>query len=434
MSELLEHSQPALSHLHQLAELENAPRFNFESSDLLTSAALQDVRQFSSQLQTTTFWAQDQKPDWMSSYLTNVFREVPYYRELGGVPKLFESIPPIGRSDLGEHPELFVPDSVRLDQVTVYFTSGTTGSSLKIPTDAAVSSKVLVLIEQLLMGYGLRLPKGVGRVALAALFYQEKTLTYPTLSHYLQGAATLKLNLHPAAGWKSPQDRGKYLREVQPAIITGCPSSLSELADIVPELQITAILSSAVPMSQGLRERLVDVFGCPVIDVYSLTEAKFIAADQGKGYHDLLSPDLYVEILDEEGRVVSPGERGEICLTGGRNRCMPLLRYRTGDYAALKFRGRQPYLSGLQGRAPVALTKADGSALMSLDVVNAINDLDIVGFAYIQTAEGFRFEYVGPASEGEILSRLRGLSGRPGMVEKKLEWAGKRHAFRIEGA
>ena len=34
---------------------------------------------------------------------------------------------------------------------------------------------------------------------------------------------------------------------------------------------------------------------------------------------------------------VPAGERGEITLTGGFNFCLPLLRYRTGDFASLDF-------------------------------------------------------------------------------------------------
>jgi len=42
-----------------------------------------------------------------------------------------------------------------------------------------------------------------------------------------------------------------------------------------------------------------------------------------------------VEIVGDSGAPLPSGEFGEIAVTGGRNPYLPLLRYRTGDFAAL---------------------------------------------------------------------------------------------------
>ena len=47
------------------------------------------------------------------------------------------------------------------------------------------------------------------------------------------------------------------------------------------------------------------------------------------------------------------GVRGEITLTGGRNPFLPLLRYRTGDFASLDTINGHRVLLGLEGREPV---------------------------------------------------------------------------------
>ena len=44
---------------------------------------------------------------------------------------------------------------------------------------------------------------------------------------------------------------------------------------------------------------------------------------------------VHVEVLDEGGAPVPDGERGEIVVTVDENPYLPLLRYRTGDHAAL---------------------------------------------------------------------------------------------------
>ena len=196
MSEL-QPSRAAREHQDVLREHPHAPKFNFESSDLLTEISLRSVQEFEVEVKSQRFWEPGSQPSWMSSFLTRLFREVPYYREMGDVPKDFSAIPTVARSHFAQEIERFVPDNVPLEAVTVYTTSGTSGTSLAIPTDAGVSSKTLVLMDKILSEFGQSLPRGSGKVAIASVYYQHQTLTYPSVSHYLRGASTVKINLHP---------------------------------------------------------------------------------------------------------------------------------------------------------------------------------------------------------------------------------------------
>lgn len=422
--------QASRDYLRYLTEHPHAPRFNFESSDLLTDTSLGDVRRFASEVLKLAFWEPGELPDWMPGFLDRVFQEIPWYRALGGVPKDFQAIPTSDRALLASEVERLIPDTVPLRDITVYTTSGTSGSKIAIPTDAGVTSKVLVLIDFLLSRFGMSLPRGGGVVAVAAVFYQEETLTYPSLSHYLNGSASLKLNLHPKS-WRSPCDPADYLRSLSPSVLTGCPFSLGRLAELCPDLRPSLVVSSAEALLEGFRSQLESVFRCPVIDVYGLTEAKFVAAGFGGEGHDLLSPDLYVEILDEEGSPVPFGEVGEVVLTGGRNKCLPLVRYRTGDFAALGHRGRQPFLTGLQGRAAVVLRDGRGLAMSGLDVVNALKLCPLVGFSFEQLADlSYRLNYCGEVEAAVLSTLLRERLGLCGEVTKSTSWTGKQHLFR----
>lgn len=428
MSELL-FPQSSLECLRALREHGNGPRFNFESSDLLDRNSLADVRAYADGLSGERFWKKGELPEWMPRFLARMFSAVPYYREFGGTPKNFEVIPLMNREDLKSHAHELIPDDQNPEELTVYTTSGTSGTKLAIPTDAAVSSKVLVLIDSLLARHGTSLMRGPGALALVALFYQKETLQYPSLSHYLEGAATLKLNLHPDA-WREESHRTKFLSELESPVITGSPHSLSVLAELLPGLKPQALMSSAVELHEGLQMELEGTFACPVYDVYSLTEAKFVAA-RGKGPgHALLCPSLYVEILDETGRVVPSGERGEIVLTGGRNRFLPLLRYRTGDFASLLFEGGQPYLSGLEGRKPVGLIDGDGSVLSTQDVVHALRAFPLVGFSFHQKGDrSFEMHYCGAVDERVLGETLVARLGLTGSFRKVPIWEGKPQRF-----
>ena len=142
--------------------------------------------------------------------------------------------------------------------------------------------------------------------------------------------------------------------------------------------------ASRSELEQSLEAR----FGCPILDMYSMNESGPIASaePEGRAYH-LLQPRLYVEILDPEGAPCPPGVRGEITLSGGFNPFLPLLRYRTGDFAGLEFRSAQPLLVGLKGRPPVTFRTADGRPVNNVDISIALRPFPIAQYALHQSAD-----------------------------------------------
>jgi phenylacetate-CoA ligase len=428
----LELTAPQRRFHNELLEHAAAPRFNFTSTDLLTADSLQEVKGFASELLLSgRFWLPGGRPDWLSSFVEEAFRQVPYYRAYGRAPREFATIPPFGREVLRDQPWSLVPDHLSLDALTVYTTSGTSGSALSIPTHPAVSSKLLFLIERLLSDKGVSLPRGTGKVAIALVACQQETLTYASVSQALDGAGFVKLNLSPHA-WRDPRHRAQYLQDLGPAVITGSPYAFEVLSQVVPNLRPQALVSAAVALHDGHAAELSRRFGCPVFDLYSMTEARGIAgrcADSSE--FALLSPDLFVEILGPDDQPLGEGEVGEIVLTGGRNPYFPLLRYRTGDRGALLFRGGQPYLKAFEGRQAVCLQGHDGQEIPTLDVVHALKALPLVGFSLDQDSDrSLRFEYCGACSVQQVAEPLEALFGGKVSVRQADSWDGKPHQFR----
>ena len=150
-----------------------------------------------------------------------------------------------------------------------------------------------------------------------------------------------------------------------------------------------ALLSTSMMLLPEMRRRLEERFQCPVLDLYSMNEAGPVAvADATVGGHVLLQHQLYVEILDPLDYSVPPGERGEVTLTGGFNFCLPLLRYRTGDYASLGFRGSELVLVGLEGRPPVRFRTMSGEWLNNIEVTHALQRFAIPQFTLHQRHDG----------------------------------------------
>jgi phenylacetate-CoA ligase len=137
----------------------------------------------------------------------------------------------------------------------------------------------------------------------------------------------------------------------------------------------------------GLRRQLEAHFDCPVLDVYSMNETGPLAVEHASG-HMLLQHRLYVEILGPEGEPCPPGVRGEVTVSGGLNFYLPLLRYRTNDYAGLEWRGGQPVLVGLEGRPPTLFRGANAETINNLDVTNALARFALPQFTLHQFADG----------------------------------------------
>ena len=158
------------------------------------------------------------------------------------------------------------------------------------------------------------------------------------------------------------------------------------LAELPLKHKPEALISSASTLLPGLKAELEQHFSCPVIDVYSMNESRFIAYDTGESW--AIAPhDLFIEILDKSGQPCAPGVRGEIVLTGGRNPFLPLLRYRTGDFAALDFTRQTPSLVEFSGRPPVYFLATDGRIVPSLDINNALRQFPLAEFSLHQHSD-----------------------------------------------
>jgi phenylacetate-CoA ligase len=134
------------------------------------------------------------------------------------------------------------------------------------------------------------------------------------------------------------------LRKYRPQYLHGYPSAISMLAEYV---QRYGLSSSLPPINAALlgsedttdiqRLRIQEAFRTRVFTWYGHSERVVLAGEceQNSTYHQF--PDYgYLEIIDDGGgRILQDGDRGEIVGTGFLNRVMPLIRYRTGDYATL---------------------------------------------------------------------------------------------------
>lgn len=383
--------------LRRLEQHPHAPRWNYTCGDQLVADDLPRLDRMRGELASTPDAAAGEPPERVLDALWAQRTLVPHLAaHLPGarsaLAERWADLPTLSREDLARRVPDFVPDGADLDRIVVYSTSGTTGHPLTIPNHPVGAAAYQLLMERALSIYGVTLPLGPDTLANALVCAQHDTIQYASTLTVWRGAGHVKVNLHPN-GWRAAADARAYLEAFDPPLLTGDPVSFAALLDLDADLHPLALASTATALSDGLRRQLAARFGCPVFEWISLNEIGPIAlaCPAGAGHHTL-DPAVFVEVVDDRGRPCAPGERGEVTVTGGRNPVLRLLRYRTGDTAALAF-GRcacgstAPRLVGFAGRPPVVLRGARGGVVNPVDVSRVLHPFPIVQHQLVQRAD-----------------------------------------------
>jgi phenylacetate-coenzyme A ligase PaaK-like adenylate-forming protein len=181
-----------------------------------------------------------------------------------------------------------------------------------------------------------------------------------------QGAVELGATVVPVSGGMTAR-QVTLLRDLQPDILACTPSYAIRLGEALAEagltpghgLRLTAGLFGAEPWTDAMRARIEELLGLRALDVYGLSEVIgpgvaaecLVAAD---GLH-VNEDHFLVEAIDpDSGRPVPDGTPGELVFSTVTRQALPLLRYRTGDIAALR---RDPCACG---RTLVKMSKVTG--------------------------------------------------------------------------
>ena len=155
-----------------------------------------------------------------------------------------------------------------------------------------------------------------------------------------QGAIALGATVIPMSGGMTDR-QVRLLADLRPDILTCTPSyavRIGEAArDAGVELNLKAGLFGSEPWSEELRTTIQDLLGLAALDIYGLSEVigPGVATEclERDGLH-VNEDHFLVEAVGPDGEPVPEGTPGELVFSTSRE-AMPLLRYRTGDVAAL---------------------------------------------------------------------------------------------------
>ena len=230
------------------------------------------------------------------------------------------------------------------------------------------------------------------------------------------------------------------IRERRPKMLFGYPSAISHIAlraeqrgVRLDDLGVKVVFCTSERLYDHQRETISRLFGCPVANGYGGRDAGFIAHECPSGNMHITAEDIVVEIIDEAGRVLPPGESGEIVVTHLATRDYPFLRYRTGDIGTLGDEacpcGRGlPILKDIQGRSTDFVVAEDGTVLHGLSLIYILRDIPAVrAFKIVQETRSHTRALIvpepGASTEGLDATVIEGFRRRLGAgVEVSVEF------------
>lgn len=198
----------------------------------------------------------------------------------------------------------------------------------------------------------------------------------------------------------SPEKLDRFIgtiRRIKPKMLFGYPSALAHIAahatatgQSLDNLGIKVAFVTSERLYDAQKQQIEKTFNCRVANGYGGRDAGFIAHQCPQGSMHITAEDIIVEIVDNQGNALPPGQSGEIVVTHLATGDFPFIRYRTGDIGILADEqcscGRGlPVLKEIQGRATDFVVSAQGTVMHGLALIYILRDLPgIQAFKIIQ--------------------------------------------------
>ncbi len=294
--------------------------------------------------------SRDQITTWQNerlvSQVRNVYENVEYYRnkmkekgvepgDIKGIEDLWK-LPFLTKDDLREaYPYGLMARSLS-DCVRIHSTSGTTGR------------RVVAFYTQ----HDLDLWEDCCARALVAAGGTAQDVVHVSYGYGLfTGGAGLDGGSHKLGSLTLPMSSGntdrqiQFLTDLKTTILCCTPSYAAYLAETITErglkdqISLKAGIFGAEAWSENMRHDIEEKLGIKAYDIYGLTEISgpgvAFECEEQTGMH--INEDHFIaEIIDPDtGKVLGPGEKGELVFTSITKEAFPLLRYRTKDITIL---------------------------------------------------------------------------------------------------
>jgi len=310
----------------------------------------------------------------------HAYTYVPYYHRLFDSVKFkpedlrdiedLRRIPITTKLDVKENFAEFLVQGTDQSKYTSCWTSGSTGIPMNFLVDRKTSCYSLSLHLYGLIECGVKLTDKIFAMGNTSPTLQSK-ITETRLRQL--SFLALRPNTVQVIGRVSLSEIVKALNRTKPDVVYSFSNILEDLCVIeVPQISPRLVFSTGGILTEHCRKLVESVLSAEVFDTYGSTEFWRLAfeCNEHSGLH-MITDCAVVECV-KEGDTVSPGEAGEVVVTGLYNHLMPLIRYELGDIAVQSDEscacGRNwPLIKMIQGRKNDQLTLPSGRVLRGRD-------------------------------------------------------------------
>jgi phenylacetate-CoA ligase len=274
---------------------------------------------------------------------------VPFYRD--SLSRLFrgddidlsrwQELPILTRADVVANHDTMLCQSLPAEAGSLYqgTTTGTTGKSLPILFNSLNMAAANAALARTARWWGI---DTAGTMAKIVIHLEGAPVSYPE-GRDGQGwcLTNPESKVYELDMFTPVEDQIEWLLRKKPTYLSTSPVNATALAyavsdEQVRELGLKAILAFGETVLPLARESVPKRFGAPLIAIYSCQEVGYIATQcpLTPHYH-VMSENVLVEILREDGTTAAPGELGQVVVTGFYNYAMPFIRYAIGDVATV---------------------------------------------------------------------------------------------------
>ena len=335
-----------------------------------------------------TYWTRERLIEYQNKKLREILKyaydHVPFYhkkfREMGIKPgdiktaKDLNKLPIIRKDEIKKNLNEIVSEEFNIDNLKMLRTSGSTGRPLYFYITGAE--------DEFRKAKHLRANISCGQKP------RDRWVTITSPSHF---GETTKLQRMlgvyvptPLSVFDDTATQVSIIDRLKPDVLDGYSSSLLLLAKEAEKTGIKTIrpkfiIGGAELIEDSSRLFIEKVFDTPFYDQYACVELERLAwqCPEKSGYHmDIDS--VVVQFVDEDGKEVSAGKRGEIVCTSLFNHAMPFIRYAVGDVGVASEDtncpcGRAfPLMKVIEGRKDSLLLLSDGRVLSPIAFIVAM--------------------------------------------------------------
>lgn len=363
-------------------------------------------------------WSRSSIEEWENRRLQYIVelasRHIPYYRNnwkginwenVRSKSDLY-LLPILEKQLIRQNEQAFIAENYNPKSLWVEKTSGTTGTSLRIYWPKEMLQKYWAIVEVMIRnaaGVAQEIPRAMmgGRAIL------KGDTQHPPYWRFNKRWKQLYLSSYHISVKTTPY-YVEALRTYESEWMTGYGSAIAALADNALKLGIKpcplrCVIVSGDTLLPEMRQSIETFFQCKCFDQYGQSEGVAAAMECSYGRMHVIPRFGIIETLREDGTPCRPGEVGEMVATSLLNDAMPLIRYRTGDYAAWAEEqdcpcgNSNPIITDLIGRVDDYLITVDGRKIGRLSTAMKRSPT-IHSAQIVQDKPGHAFLLVRPGS------------------------------------